>query len=83
MENYFLFSLECVKILKQLFASGSVIFGEYSSRLRRVVVPRHLTPNKHLYAVTPSCKQMSNSMPEIFALLCTQCTLVKIKSTCL
>ena len=34
MGNYFLYSLECVKILKQLFASGSVIFGEYSSRLR-------------------------------------------------
>ena len=30
MENCFLYSLECVKILKQLFASGSVIFGEYS-----------------------------------------------------
>ena len=30
----FLYSLECVKILKQLFASGSVIFGEYSPRLR-------------------------------------------------
>ena len=24
----------CVKILKQLFASGSVIIGEYSPRLR-------------------------------------------------
>ena len=24
----------CVKILKQLFASGSVIIGEYSTRLR-------------------------------------------------
>ena len=34
MDNYFLYSLECVKILKQLFASGSVIFGEYSPRLR-------------------------------------------------
>ena len=28
MDNYFLYSLECVKILKQLFASGSVIFGD-------------------------------------------------------
>ena len=26
--------LDCVKILKQLFASGSVIIGEYSHRLR-------------------------------------------------
>ena len=34
MDNYFLYSLECVKILKQLFAEGSVIFGEYSPRLR-------------------------------------------------
>ena len=34
MGNYFLYSLEGVKILKQLFASGSVIFGEYSPRLR-------------------------------------------------
>ena len=34
MDNYFLYSLECVKILKQLFASGSVIFGKYSPRLR-------------------------------------------------
>ena len=34
MDNYFLYSLECVKILKQLFASGSVILGEYSPRLR-------------------------------------------------
>ena len=34
MDNYFLYSLECVKILKQLFASGSVIFREYSPRLR-------------------------------------------------
>ena len=32
MDNYFLYSLECVKILKQLFASGWVIFGEYSPR---------------------------------------------------
>ena len=38
MDNYFLYSLECVKILKQLFASGSVIFGEYSPRLRDVFV---------------------------------------------
>ena len=30
MDNYFFYSLECVKILKQLFASGSVIFGDYS-----------------------------------------------------
>jgi hypothetical protein len=28
----------CVKILKQLFASGSVIIGEYSPRLRRIIV---------------------------------------------
>ena len=34
MDNYFLYSLEYVKILKQLFASGSVIFGKYSPRLR-------------------------------------------------
>ena len=34
MDNYFLYSLECVKIRKQLFASGSVIFAEYSPRLR-------------------------------------------------
>ena len=34
MDNYLLYSLECVKILKQLFSSGSVIFGEYSPRLR-------------------------------------------------
>ena len=34
MDNYFLYSFECVKILKQLFASGSVIFVEYSPRLR-------------------------------------------------
>ena len=26
--------ITCVKILKQLFASGSVIFGKYSPRLR-------------------------------------------------
>ena len=26
--------ITCVKILKQLFASGSVIIGEYSPRLR-------------------------------------------------
>ena len=26
--------ITCVKILKHLFASGSVIFGEYSHRLR-------------------------------------------------
>ena len=38
MDNYryFLYSLECVKILKQLFAEGKVIFGEYSPRLRRL-----------------------------------------------
>ena len=34
MHDYFLYSLECVKILKQLFASGSAIFGEYSPQLR-------------------------------------------------
>ena len=34
MENCFLYTLEYVKILKQLFASGSMIFGEYSPRLR-------------------------------------------------
>ena len=34
MDNYFLYSLECVKILKQLFAEGEVIFGEYSPLLR-------------------------------------------------
>ena len=35
MDNlYFLYPLACVKILEQLFASGSVIFGEYSPRLR-------------------------------------------------
>jgi hypothetical protein len=28
----------CEKILKQLFASGSVIIGEYSPRLRRIIV---------------------------------------------
>ena len=28
------FKITCVKILKQLFASGSVIIGEYSPRLR-------------------------------------------------
>ena len=36
--QFFLYSLECVKILKQLFASGSVILGEYSPRLRRMLV---------------------------------------------
>ena len=30
--------ITCVEILKQLFASGSVIFGKYSPRLRRIIV---------------------------------------------
>ena len=41
MDNYFLYSLECVKILKQLFASGLVIFGEYSPRRSRDEVDNH------------------------------------------
>ena len=45
MDNYFLYSLECVKILKQLFASGSVIFGEYSPRRSRGEL---IFPDKHL-----------------------------------
>jgi hypothetical protein len=45
----------CVKILKQLFASGSVIIGEYSRRLRLgeyspiiTSILKHVV-NQHLY----------------------------------
>ena len=71
--------ITCVKILKQLFTSGSVIIGKYSPRLRRIIVKYWFTEpiilNEQRTRLTDYRTRKNNSA------LCTRLIYLRLKTT--